>query len=221
VIAEDNYLVREEVRRLLDDSGRIDVQPTVSTGPELLDAVERLLPDAVITDIRMPPSNGMEGIDAARLIKSRHPGIGVVILSQHANAVYAELLLRDGADGRAYLLKERVSDVEALLRALDDVAAGGSVIDPKIIESLMSRRAHNKESLLSQLSNRELDVLSEMAEGSTNAAIARRLSLAPSTVEKHVTAILSKLGLNEEADRDRRVVAVLTFLRTEGRDSKL
>jgi DNA-binding NarL/FixJ family response regulator len=206
------------VRRLLDDSGRVDVQASVSTGPELLDAVERLRPDAVITDIRMPPSNGMEGIEAARLIKSRHPGIGVVILSQHANAVYAERLLRDGAGGRAYLLKERVSDVEALLRALEEVAAGGSVIDPKIIESLVSRRAHNKESLLSQLSSRELEVLSEMAEGKTNAGIAKRLSLAPSTVEKHVTAILSKLGLSEEGERDRRVAAVLTFLRTEGRD---
>jgi DNA-binding NarL/FixJ family response regulator len=206
------------VRRLLDDSGRVDVQASVSTGPELLDAVERLRPDAVITDIRMPPSNGMEGIEAARLIKSRHPGIGVVILSQHANAVYAERLLRDGAGGRAYLLKERVSDVEALLRALEEVAEGGSVIDPKIVESLVSRRAHNKESLLSQLSSRELEVLSEMAEGKTNAGIAKRLSLAPSTVEKHVTAILSKLGLSEEGERDRRVAAVLTFLRTEGRD---
>jgi DNA-binding NarL/FixJ family response regulator len=213
VIAEDNYLVREGTRRLLEDSGEIEVIGTVGTADELLDAVERLHPSAVITDIRMPPGHHMEGIDAAKLIRSRHPTVGVVVLSQHSDEMYAHKLLKDGTSGLAYLLKERVSDLEGLVRALREVVAGGSVIDAKVVEALLAGRAQSENSLLTTLTAREVDVLRLMAQGRTNPAIAKALSLSESTVEKHVTAILSKLGLSEETEVDRRVAAVLTFLR--------
>lgn len=213
VIAEDNYLVREGTRRLLEDSGAVAVVAAVGSATELLDAVGRLRPDAVVTDIRMPPGHHVEGIEAALAIRAQHPDVGVVVLSQHADEAYAFQLLRNGAAGLAYLLKERVGDLDELLRALRDVVAGRSVIDPQVVELLVAHRARLAESPVSGLSPRELEVLREMAQGKTNRAIAESLSLSESAVEKHVNAIFSKLGLSEEPQLHRRVAAVLTFLR--------
>jgi DNA-binding NarL/FixJ family response regulator len=213
VIAEDNYLVREGTRRLLEDSGEVVVVAAVGNAGELLDAVDRMRPQAVLTDIRMPPSHHMEGIEAAKTIRARHRDVGVVVLSQHSDELYAYQLLKDGTAGLAYLLKERVSDLDVLVRTLKEVVAGGSVIDPKVVEALLGRRARQEESAVGTLSPRELEVLGKMAEGRTNPAIARSLYMSESTVEKHVSAIFSKLGLSEEKEIDRRVAAVLAFLR--------
>ncbi|TMD89327.1 MAG: response regulator transcription factor, partial [Chloroflexi bacterium] len=151
VIAEDNYLVREGTRRLLEDSGEVHVVAAVGSAGELLDAVDRLLPDAVLTDIRMPPGHDMEGIHAAHEIRSRHPQVGVVVLSQHADAAYAFELLKGGTAGMAYLLKERVGDLDELLRALRETIAGRSVIDPVVVEALLAVRGRLATSPLSTL----------------------------------------------------------------------
>lgn len=216
VLAEDNYLVREGTRRLLEESGEVDVVAAVGAADELLDAVKRLRPDVVVTDIRMPPGNHMEGIEAAHTIRARDPGIGVVVLSQHADEAYAFELLRNGTAGLAYLLKDRVGDLATLLGALREVSAGGSVIDPIVVEALVARRSRLADSRLDGLTPREIDVLRAMAEGRTNAAIAEALVLSRSAVEKHVSSIFVKLGLSEEPRVDRRVSAVLTFLRDSG-----
>ncbi len=213
VIAEDNYLVREGTRRLLEDSGEVQVVAAVGNADELLDAVDRLLPQAVLTDIRMPPGHDMEGIEAAHQIRARHPEVGVVVLSQHADAAYAFQLLKDGTAGLAYLLKERVGDLDELLRALRETIAGRSVIDPVVVEALLALRARQAHSPLATLTPREADVLREMAQGKTNAAVAASLSVSESAVEKYGNAIFSKLGLTEEPQVHRRVAAVITFLR--------
>jgi DNA-binding NarL/FixJ family response regulator len=216
VIAEDHYLVREGTRRLLESSGEVDVVAAVEGTGTLLDAVERLHPDAVITDIRMPPTHQMEGIEAAHVIRSRHPDVGVVVLSQYVNSLYAFELFRDGTTGLAYLLKDRVGELDELLRALREVAAGGSVIDPKVVEGLLGRRQEPARSLLETLSSRELEVLGEMAQGKSNAAIADSLYISPSAVEKHINAIFSKLTLSaDDGAQHRRVAAVLTLLRNQ------
>ncbi len=211
VIAEDNYLVREGTRRLLVDSGEVDVVATVGDAAQLLEAVRRLTPDAVITDIRMPPGHHMEGIAAALAIRAEHPGIGVVVLSQHTDESYAFELLRDGTSGLAYLLKDRLGDVRELVHALQAVAAGESVIDPAVVDALVSRHTRTTESALSGLTARELDVLREMAQGKTNAGIEQALHLSSSTVEKHVNSIFAKLQLSE-APVHRRVAAVLAYV---------
>ena len=216
VLAEDNYLVREGSRRLLEESGEVEVVAAVGTAWELLDAVERFEPHAVLTDIRMPPENHMDGIYAAHRIRAGHPDIGVVVLSQHADEAYAFELLKDGTAGLAYLLKDRIGDLDALLRALRDVRAGGSVIDPSVVETLIARRTRLNDSPLKQLTPRETQVLQSMAEGHSNAAIAEALVLSQSAVEKHVGSIFAKLGLSEEKRIDRRVAAVLTLLRDSG-----
>lgn len=213
VIAEDNYLVREGTRRLLEDSGEVEVVAAVGAPDELLDAVERLLPDAVLTDIRMPPGHDMEGIQAAHRIRARHPQVGVVVLSQHADDAYAFQLLKDGTAGLAYLLKERVGDTDELLRAIRETIAGRSVIDPVVVEALLARRGRLAHSPLATLTPRETDVIREMAAGKTNAAIAESLSVSESAVEKYANAVFSKLGLTEEPQVHRRVAAVLAFLR--------
>ena len=221
VVADDNYLVREGTRRLLEDSGQVTVQAAVGSAPELLDAVRRGRPDAVLTDIRMPagpaadPGAGpaMEGIDAAHRIKASTPGVGVVILSQYADESYAFELFRNGTAGLAYLLKDRVGDLRQLLAALREVSSGGSVIDPQVVDALVARRARLRESPLARLTPRELDVLREMAQGRGNAGIARELFLSESSVEKYVNAIFAKLDLASEQQVHRRVAAVLTFLR--------
>ena len=224
VIADDNYLVREGTRRLLEDSGEVTVQAAVCSAPELLDAVQRTRPDAVLTDIRMPRNSAagggtapaMEGIDAAHAIKESAPGVGVVILSQYADESYAFELFRNGTAGLAYLLKDRVGDLHQLLSALREVTAGGSVIDPQVVDALVSRRARLQASPVARLTPRELDVLREMAQGRGNAGIAQALYLSESSVEKHVNAIFAKLDLASEQQVHRRVAAVLTFLRDVG-----
>lgn len=213
VIAEDNYLVREGTRRMLEASGEVEVLAAVGTPDELLDAVERLRPEAVLTDIRMPPGHDVEGIEAAHRIRALHPDVGVVVLSQHADEAYAFQLLKDGTAGLAYLLKERVGDLEELLRALRETVAGRSVIDPLVVEALLARRGRIARSPLAELTSREMDALREMAQGKTNVAIAASLSVSESTVEKYANAIFSKLGLVEEKQVHRRVTAVLAFLR--------
>lgn len=216
VIAEDHYLVREGTRRLLESSGEVDVVAAVERAETLLDAVDRLHPDAVITDIRMPPTHQLEGIDAAHEIRSRYPDVGVVVLSQYVNSLYAFELFHDGTAGLAYLLKDRVGELDELLRALREVAAGGSVIDPKVVEGLLGRRQEPARSLLETLSAREIEVLSEMAQGKSNAAISDSLYISASAVEKHINAIFAKLMLNaEDGAQHRRVAAVLTFLRNQ------
>jgi DNA-binding NarL/FixJ family response regulator len=225
VIADDNYLVREGTRRLLEDSGQVTVLAAVGSAAELLDAVRRSRPDAVLTDIRMPPAGAggagaeasarpaMEGIDAAHAIRAADPAIGVVILSQYADESYAFELFKNGTAGLAYLLKDRVGDLQQLLAALREVTSGGSVIDPQVVDALVSRRVRLRESPLARLTPRELDVLREMAQGRGNAGIAQALSLSESSVEKHVNAIFTKLDLASEQQVHRRVAAVLTFLR--------
>jgi DNA-binding NarL/FixJ family response regulator len=216
VIADDHYLVREGTRRLLESSPAVDVLVAVENTEALLDAVERLRPDAVITDIRMPPTHQMEGIEAAHEIRSRHPHVGVVVLSQYVNSLYAFELFREGTAGLAYLLKDRVGELEELLRALREVATGGSVIDPKVVEGLLGRRQEPARSMLESLTSREMEVLSEMAQGKSNAAISDSLYISPSGVEKHINANFAKLMLSsEDGAQHRRVAAVLTFLRNQ------
>lgn len=215
VIADDHYLVREGTRRLLESSGRVEVVAAVEDGAQLGAAADRLGPDAVIVDIRMPPTHHMEGIEAAHEIRRAHPEIGVVVLSQHANPVYALELFKDGTAGLAYLLKDRVGDLDELLRALDEVIVGGSVIDPQVVEGLLSRRQTTSDRLLDTLTPREMEVLAAMAEGRSNAAIRDTLFISQSAVEKHINSIFAKLGLGpDESETHRRVAAVLAFLRT-------
>jgi DNA-binding NarL/FixJ family response regulator len=216
VTADDNYLVREGARRLLEDSGDVVVLAAVGSAPELLDAVDRLRPQAVLTDIRMPADADMDGIAAAHAIRAAHPDIGVVVLSQYAEEGYAFELFRDGTAGLAYLLKDHIGDVHRLLAALREVVRGGSVVDPIVVEALVTRRARLRASPLAGLTARELDVLREMAQGRGNAGIAEALGLAESSVEKHVNSIFAKLGLTAEVPVHRRVTAVLTFLREDG-----
>jgi DNA-binding NarL/FixJ family response regulator len=212
VIADDHYLVREGVRQLLELGGEVEVVAGVSTAVELLHTLSRMEVDAVVTDIRMPPGHHLEGIEAAHAIRARHPRVGVVVLSAHADDAYASELFRDGTGGLGYLLKDRVGDRDDLVRALFAVADGGSVIDPAVVESMVSRRVRRERSPLDDLSPRERDVLEQMAGGSSNNAIADRLHLSRSAVEKNITSIFAKLGLTEEANSHRRVAAVLAYL---------
>ncbi|MDF3046094.1 MAG: DNA-binding response regulator [Ornithinibacter sp.] len=219
VIAEDNYLVREGVRRLLEDSGRVTVLAGVGTAVELLDAVRRLGPEAVLTDIRMPPTHRMEGIEAAHAIREAHPEIGVVVLSQHTDEAYALALFENGSAGLGYLLKDRVGDLDDLVHALVEVSTGGSVVDPVIIDALVRRRSRDEADPFAALTPRELDVLREMALGKTNARIEEALYLSSSTVEKHVNAIFTKLSI-PETGVNRRVAAVLAFLQRPSGDPR-
>lgn len=214
-IADDHYLVREGTRRLLESAG-VQVVASVADGEALLEAVEAHRPDAVLTDVRMPPSHRTEGIEVAQKIRRRFPEIGVVVLSQHADEGYVIELLRDGVAGYGYLLKERVGDRDELVRALRETAAGGSVVDPVLVEALVRRRSAESASPLRDLTPRELEVLREMAQGKSNAAVAASLSLSESSVEKYTNVIFSKLGLGEEPALHRRVAAVIAFLREQG-----
>ncbi|GAA1579405.1 response regulator transcription factor [Kribbella sancticallisti] len=213
VMAEDHYLVREGTRRLLEDTREIEVVDAVDNAAELLDAVAEHNPDAVVTDIRMPPNHRLEGIEAAHEIRRRHAGIGVVVLSQHAEASYALSLLEHGSDGLAYLLKSRVADVEHLVFALREVVAGRSVIDAMVVDELLAARRRTERSRLHALTERETDVLQRLAEGMSNRGIADSLHLSVSSVEKYVASVFSKLELGPAEHHDRRVLAVLTWLR--------
>ena len=212
VVAEDNYLVREAVVRLLDSSPEIEIAGACEDFDDLIATVEREHPDVVVTDIRMPPTGTDEGVRAAKQLRQDHPDIGVVVLSQYVEPGYALELLDTGSERRAYLLKERVSDVDQLLRAIEEVARGGSVIDPKVVEALVTARSRRADSRLEFLTPRELEVLAEMAQGRNNAAVASALGLSERAVEKHINSVFSKLGLSEEPDVNRRVKAVLLYL---------
>ncbi len=216
VLAEDNFLVREGVRRLIETEPDLEVVDVCADYQALLDAVDAHDPDVVVTDIRMPPTGTDEGIRAAAEIRRRHPGTGVVVLSQYAEPGYALAFLEEGSRGRAYLLKERVSSIDDLARAIRDVAAGGSVIDPGVVDVLVRARARPADSPLRRLTPRETEILAEMATGKNNAAVAAALVLSERAVEKHINSIFSKLALSEETDVHRRVKAVLVFLSAQG-----
>ena len=211
VVAEDNYLVREGVVRLLDAQIELEVVGAFEDYDSLLAGVEAEQPDVVVTDIRMPPTGTDEGVRAANVLRESHPEIGVVVLSQYVEPAYALALLEAGSDRRAYLLKERVGDVDVLLRAIETVADGGSVIDPRVVETLVTARARH-QSPLDFLTPREGEVLGEMALGRNNAGIAVALGLSERAVEKHINALFAKLGVSEETDIHRRVKAVLLHL---------
>ena len=215
-LAEDNLLVREGLRQLLATAPEIDVVAVCADRDSLLEAVAAERPDAVVTDIRMPPTNKDEGIEVAARLRQTSPSTGVVVLSQFADAAYALRLFDQGSSGRAYLLKERVSDLEQLVRAIQEVVRGGSVVDPRVVESLITARSRKKESALESLTPRETDVLAQVAEGKNNAAIAAALFLTERGVEKHINAIFSKLGLSEQVDLHRRVKAALIYLMEDG-----
>ena len=212
VLAEDNYLVREGVKRLLESQEDVDLVGVAEDYPTLEQAVEKHRPDVVVTDIRMPPTNTDEGIQASERFRETHPETGVVVLSQFAEPGYALALLEKGSARRAYLLKERVSDVEQLIGAIREVAGGGSVIDPKVVEVLVTARGKAAESPVARLTPREREILGEMAQGRNNASVAASLFLTERAVEKHINSIFSKLGLSEEPAVHRRVKAVLLFL---------
>jgi DNA-binding NarL/FixJ family response regulator len=212
VLADDNYLVREGITALLAEVEEIELVESVGDPQALLKSVREHQPDAVLTDIRMPPTHTTEGIDAAKQIRAEHPSIGVVVLSQYVEEDYALALLSDGVAGLGYLLKERVSDVTELVRALNDVARGGSALDPKIVEGLMMRRPGEASSPLRGLTEKERAVLEQMASGRTNASISRTLYMSERSVEKHISAVFLKLGLDDEGESNRRVMAVLAFV---------
>ncbi len=211
VLAEDNTLLREGIARLLDAAEGIELVGVAADRPQLEALVDEQSPDLVVTDIRMPPTGTDEGIQIAAQLRRDRPEVGVVVLSQYADPAYALALLEGGSSGRAYLLKERVSEVDELLAAIRDVAVGGSVIDSKVVESLVSS-TRPARSELDRLTPREREILSEMAQGKSNAAIAATLVLSTRAVEKHTNSIFSKLGLSEEIDLNRRVKAVLLYL---------
>jgi DNA-binding NarL/FixJ family response regulator len=212
VLAEDHYLVREGIRQLIEAEPEIDLVAVCEDLDSLIKAIDEQKPDVVLTDIRMPPTNTDEGIRAADHLRELLPEAGVVVLSQYADPQYALSFLEHGSRGRGYLLKERVSDSGQLANAIQEVARGGSVIDPKVIDNLVAARSRAAESPLRQLTPRETEILSEMAQGKNNAAIAETLVLSERAVEKHINSIFSKLALGEEPEIHRRVKAVLLFL---------
>ena len=212
VLADDHYLVREGVQRLLETVPELEVVAVCDDLDSLLAAVDSKRPDVVLTDIRMPPGNTDEGIRAAAQLRETHPEVGVVVLSQYATPSYALALLDHGSAGRAYLLKERVDDLEQLVAAIRAVAEGGSVIDPQVVEALVGENGRSADSPLNRLTRREREVLAEMAEGKNNAAIAATLFLTERSVEKVIHSIFRKLGLAWEPAVHRRVKAVILFL---------
>jgi DNA-binding NarL/FixJ family response regulator len=212
VLAEDHYLVREGTRRLLETTDEVEIAGVCEDLDSLLAAVDDERPDVVVTDIRMPPGGADEGIQAAKRLRETNPDVGVVVLSQYATPSYVLALLESGSEGRAYLLKERVDDVEQLVTAIHTVAEGGSVIDPKVVEALVAENARVDESPLNELTPRERDVLREMAEGKNNAAIAETLFLTERSVEKVIHSIFLKLGLTWETSVHKRVKAVILYL---------
>jgi DNA-binding NarL/FixJ family response regulator len=212
ILAEDSFIVREGLREILAAQPNVDVAATSGDLDGLLDAVTEHDPDVVITDIRMPPSNTDEGIRAAAALRESHPRVGVVVLSQYSDPGYVLALLESGSDGRAYLLKERVHDLGQLVAAIEAVAGGGSVIDPKIVEVLVAARAAGDGSSLADLTDAERRVLAEIAQGKSNVAIAESLQLSKRAVEKHTHSIFTKLGLAGSAEVSKRVKAALLFL---------
>ena len=215
VLAEDNALLRDGISRLIEDDSDFELVGVTGDLPGLLALVDEHSPDVVVTDIRMPPTGTDEGIQAAAWLREHRPEVGVVVLSQYSAPSYALALLEAGAAGRAYLLKERVAGLGDLARAIHEVAAGGSVIDPLVVDELVRARATHPKSDLDWLTPREGEILAEMAQGKSNGAIARTLGVSERAVEKHSNSIFAKLGLTEGPNLNRRVAAVLAFL--EGR----
>jgi DNA-binding NarL/FixJ family response regulator len=217
VVAEDSMLVREGIKRVLDLQPDLQVVAAVGDLPELLAAVEAEHPDVVVTDVRMPPAKNDEGIQAAAAFRAAYPRMGVVVLSQYAEPGYASALLDGGSAGRAYLLKERVSEPGQLAEAVRSVATGGSVIDSAVVEVLVAASGRHAASPLASLTAREREVLDHIAQGKSNSAVAGALFLTERAVEKHINALFAKLGLVAEPDTNRRVMAVLLYL--SARDS--
>ena len=211
VVAEDSLLFREGLVRLLESKG-FEVVAQAGDAAELIRAVESHHPDLVIVDVRMPPTHTDEGLVAAVKLRARHPDLGVLVLSHHVESHQAIRLLADNPSGVGYLLKDRVTDLTDFAESVTRVGSGGSVIDPEVISTLFSRRQHQDD--LTNLTPREHEVLTLMAEGRTNQAIRERLFLSPKTVESHVSSIFTKLGLLPAPDDHRRVLAVLTYLRS-------
>ncbi len=211
LLAEDSYVVREGIRALVDTQDGLELVGTCGDLPALIAAVEKCRPDVVLTDIRMPPDQTDEGVRAAQWLRGAHPGIGVVVLSQYVEEGYAVRLFDKGSSGRAYLLKERVGDVEDLVEAIRAVHRGGSVVDRAVVDALITARAR-QHSPMDDLTSREREVLSHIAHGSNNKTIAERLVLSPRAVEKHINSIFAKLGLADEPDSHHRVRAVLLYI---------
>jgi DNA-binding NarL/FixJ family response regulator len=212
VFADDDFLVRQGTAALLAESAEVDVVAVVADAAELLRAVEAEAPDVVLTDIRMPPTWTDEGLQAAKLVRRQYPGTGVLVLSQYVEPVDVLELFSDGVAGLGYLLKDKVADLDELVTALRTVGRGGSALDPLVVEALMARRSAQDHSPLASLTERELAVLAEMATGRNNLAVARALRISERAVEKHINALFGKLGVSEEPDANRRVLAVLAFL---------
>ena len=215
VIAEDNALLRDGLARLVSSTRDFELAGTAGGYDELLTLVDEANPDVVVTDIRMPPTGTDEGIRAAAAMRASHPETGVIVLSQYVSPAYAMSLLSQGSERRGYLLKDRVADVDDLVDAIRVVAAGGAVIDPKVVEQLVASSSRKAKGPLGFLTPREREVLGQMAQGKSNAAVAAALVLSERAVEKHINSIFSKLHLTEERDVNRRVTAVLMYL-TEG-----
>jgi DNA-binding NarL/FixJ family response regulator len=211
VVAEDSALLREGLIRLLEEAGH-EVVARAEDGPGVVRLVNGHKPDLAIVDIRMPPTHTTEGLQAARRIRSEHPGVGILILSQHLETGEVVDLVRDGGGGFGYLLKDRVLDVDAFLSAAEHVVGGGTALDPEVVRALVGQPAMDDP--LGELSERELEVLGLMAEGLSNLAIAERLFLTERTVQTHVRNILSKLGIAGDPGSNRRVLAVIAYLRT-------
>jgi serine/threonine-protein kinase PknK len=208
VVAEDDVLLREGVASLLDRSG-FEVVGQAGNGDELLELVRERRPDLVLVDIRMPPTHSTEGLDAARVIRTEVPETGIVVLSAHVEVEHAMELLASG-ERTGYLLKSRITDVDEFIETLERIAKGGSVVDPALVQELVDAR--RTDDPLAELTARERDVLALMAEGRSNAGIARQLWVTEGTVEKHVHSVLGKLPLPATEDDHRRVLAVITFL---------
>jgi DNA-binding NarL/FixJ family response regulator len=216
VIADDEYLMREALAQILGSIGGIEVVESADDRDSLIEAIERQRPDAVLTDIRMPPTYTDEGIQVAGELRRSHPQLAVVVLSQYADPDYALALLDEGSAGRGYLLKERVNDPGQLSAAIRAAIAGEAVIDPKVVEVLVKARSIADASPLSELTPRERDVLAQLAQGKSNAAIAESLVLTKRAVEKHINAIFMKLQLGSPDDVSRRVKATLMYLAGAG-----
>ncbi len=212
VVAEDSYLIREVLATTLASTPQVELMAVCSNGKELRAAVETWKPQVVVTDIRMPPSGSDEGVRIAAELRETHPDLGVVVLSQYAEPAYALALLEKGTGRRAYLLKERIRHRDELIRAIETVARGGSVIDPAIVDALIEARSKVAHSRLASLTPRERELLAEIAAGKSNGAIARSLVLTKRAVEKHINSIFSKLDLPETQDVSRRVKAALIYL---------
>ena len=220
VVAEDAYLIREGIRSALErEEEEVEVLEYCPDLGSLLRAIELSPPDVVITDIRMPPTNTDEGIQAAATLRKDHPEIGVVVISQYVSPHYALKLFEHGSAGRAYLLKEHIGHRIQLMEAIREVAAGGSVVDPKVVDVLVEARMRAKNSLLSRLSTREREVLAGVATGASNAAIAESLFLTKRAVEKNINSIFAKLGLTDDSTVSRRVQAALLYLAESGVES--